>query len=61
MRGRALKAYLAWSAAVLASAYLVPYYIIRGGALSLYLFWSVLTLLHYLVTSAYVRGWVRDE
>lgn len=52
---RALKAYLAWSAAVLALAYLVPYLLLRG-ALNLYLFWGLLTLAHYLVTSAYVRG-----
>lgn len=51
---RALKAYLAWSAAVLALAYLVPYLLLRG-ALNLYLFWGLLTLAHYLVTSVYVR------
>lgn len=57
--GRALKTYLAWSAAVLASAYLVPYMLLVRGALQLYLFWGLLTLAHYLVTTAYVRRWVR--
>ncbi len=58
---RALKTYLAWSAIVLASAYLVPYLSLVRGALQLYLFWGLLTLIHYLVTTAYVRGWVRGE
>ncbi len=58
---RALKAYLAWSAAVLASAYLVPYLLLVRGALQLYLFWGLLALAHYLVTAAYVRGWARSE
>ncbi len=59
--GRALKTYLAWSAAVLASAYLVPYLSLVRGALQLYIFWGLLTLAHYLVTVAYVRGWVKGE
>ncbi len=52
---RPLKAYLAWSAAVLALAYVVPYAFLRG-ALNLYLFWALLTLAHYVVTAAYVKG-----
>lgn len=59
--GRALRDYLAWSAAVLASAYLVPYLSIVRGALQLYLFWGLLALAHYVVTASYVRGWVRGE
>ena len=58
---RALKAYLAWSAAVLLAAYAVPYAIIRGGGPQLYTFWTLLTLAHYLVTVSYIRGWVRNE
>jgi hypothetical protein len=61
MAGHALKAYLTWSAIVLSLAYLVPYLSIVRGALNLYLFWGILTLIHYLVTVAYVRGWVRNE
>lgn len=51
------KAYLAWSLLVLALSYLIPYSLLRNcRSLNLYLFWLLLTLVHFAVTLAYLRG-----
>lgn len=51
------KAYLLWGLLVMALSYSIPYWLLRDcRSLNLYLFWLVLTLVHFAVTLAYLRG-----
>lgn len=59
-RGRALKAYVVASLAVLALHYLVPYTVLHGAeGFTLYAFWSILAATWVVATVVFVSwGWL---
>ncbi len=49
--------YLIWGFLVLALSYSVPYFLLKDcRSLILYAFWLVLTIIHFTISLAYLRG-----
>ncbi|RLG76213.1 MAG: hypothetical protein DRO23_01660 [Thermoprotei archaeon] len=49
-------AYIAWSLLVIALIYIIPYVLLKNAMdLSLYVFWLLASMIHMLITIAYVK------
>jgi len=54
-------AYIAWSLLIIALIYIIPYVLLKNAMdLSLYVFWLLTSMIHTLITIAYVKFKFRE-